>query len=62
MSSDTHIDKKIKILSNKLNLGNFDEVINDAIILLKKISIKSFLIFYVLLIKAKEKIRKLRKS
>jgi len=36
MSSDTHIDKKIKILSNKLNLGNFDEVINDAIILLKK--------------------------
>ena len=36
MSSDTHIDNKIKILSNKLNLGNFDEVINDAIILLKK--------------------------
>ena len=36
MSSDTQIDNKIKILSNKLNLGNFDEVINDAIILLKK--------------------------
>ena len=36
MSSDIHIDKKIKILSNKLNLGNFDEVIANGKNLLKK--------------------------
>ena len=36
MLSDFQIQKKIEILTNKLNLGNFDEVIAEASILLKK--------------------------
>ena len=36
MLSDIQIQKKIKILSNKLNLGNFDEVISEISTLIKK--------------------------
>ena len=36
MLSDYQVQKKIEILSNKLNLGNFEEVINEASILIKK--------------------------
>ena len=36
MLSDHQVQKKIEILSNKLNLGNYNEVINEASILIKK--------------------------
>ncbi len=36
MLSDIQIQKKIEILSNKLNLGNFDEVISETSTLIKK--------------------------
>ena len=36
MLSDYQVQKKIEILSNKLNLGNFEEVINEASSLIKK--------------------------
>ena len=36
MLSDIQIKKKIDALSNKLNLGNFQEVIAEASLLLKK--------------------------
>ena len=36
MLSDTQIQKKIKILTNKLNVGNFKDVIDETSILLKK--------------------------
>jgi len=36
MLSDHQVQKKIEILSNKLNLGNFEEVITEASILIKK--------------------------
>ena len=36
MLSDNQIQKKIEILSNKLNLGNFDEVILETTALIKK--------------------------
>ncbi len=36
MLSDTQLQRKLEILSNKLRLGNYDEVISDALTLLKK--------------------------
>ena len=36
MISDNELQKKVTILSNKLKAGHFNEVINDAKILLKK--------------------------
>ena len=36
MLSDHQVQKKIEILSNKLNLGNYKEVINEVSILIKK--------------------------
>ncbi len=36
MITDIQVERKIVALSNKLNLGNFDEVINEAEVLIKK--------------------------
>ena len=52
MLSDNEVKIKFEKLSNKLQAGLFTEVINEALVLLKKDIIRFFLIFLVLHIKA----------
>ena len=44
MLSDSELQKKVNALTNKLNAGLFQEVINEAQILLSKENIKFYLI------------------
>ena len=59
MLSDIQIQKKIDILSNKLNLGNFQEVIEQASLLLKK---NKHQVFFNILCLAYQNIGKFEKS
>ncbi|MDC0518149.1 sulfotransferase [Candidatus Pelagibacter sp.] len=59
MLSDIQIQKKINALSNKLNLGNFQEVITEASVLLKK---NKHQVFFNILCLAYQGIGELNKS